>query len=401
MTRRGTAIFLLVCALLAGLFFGLLEPHTETFEGPLRGEARRNPYLALARLLEGMGLAVTVKLDLDDVEALPPTDHTLFLLGRRAYLTEKRSADLRDWVERGGHLLVQAWQPRDAKPRRPDPLLDALGVSLDSPLEEDDADEDDENDESGSTSIGDLRPARAEGALAHWSPEPGVVLRIEFDPYYTLSLDDERGWEPVETWSDDEGVHGYSVPLGAGHVTVWSDDRFLRNLGIGRWDHAELAYRLARLFDASGASWIIVRDAARVSLWARLLESAWSVLIALGAWLLFYLWSIAPRFGPIQPDPPAERRELMEHVRASGSFLLRNGGFDTLVSAVRRALVRRLQERHAPWLAFDARARAQRVAEHTGLAAEEIEDALEGTSPTQRHTLVKRIATLEAIRKRL
>jgi hypothetical protein len=155
------------------------------------------------------------------------------------------------------------------------------------------------------------------------------------------------------------------------------------------------------MFDASGNTWIVIRDAARQSLLERIRASAWSVCVALAVWLAFYLWSIAPRFGPIQPDPPAERRELMEHVKASGSFLLRNAGLDTLVSAVRSALLRRIQQRHPQWLLLGAQARVERVAEHTGLAAEEIEDALESASPTQRETLVKRIATLEAIRKRL
>jgi hypothetical protein len=402
MTRHGVGSFLLVCALLGGAFYALLEPHSETVEGPLRGEAATNPYLALTRLLEAMGFTVTTRRDLDEIETLPAPDATLFLLAERDYLTEKHYVRLRDWVERGGHLIVQAWQPSDDELRRADPLLDTLGVSFFA--EGDDEDEDGEDPEEAAEEPTDdeaASPPRKDDALARWSPEPGVELRIDFDARRTLVFHGDREWEAAEIWSDDAGDHGCSIPLGAGHVTVWSDGDFLRNEGIGRWDHAELAYRLARMFDSSGTTWIIVRDAARLSLVTRLLESAWSVCIALGAWLLFYLWSVAPRFGPVQPDPPTERRELMEHVRASGSFLLRNGGFDTLVSAVRSALLRRVQQRHPQWLLLDARARVQRVAEHTGLAADEIEDALESATSTRRDTLVKRIATLEAIRKRL
>jgi hypothetical protein len=380
--------------LLGGIFYGLLEPHTETVEGGFRGEAARNPYLGLARMLEAMGLEVTLKRDLDELAALPPTDVTLLMLGRRDYVSEKRAAELREWVEQGGHLVVRAWPDLDEDDavQLGDPLLDAIGVYART-MKADGDDEDDDYEEEATSH-------KEKDELARWSPEPGVVMRIDFHKPFVLEYDDEEA-EPVETWSDAAGDHGYAMPLGKGHITVWSDDLFLRNYNIGRWDHAELAYRLVRMFDARGKTWIVIRDAVRRSILSRILEGAWSVCIGLAVWLLFYLWSIAPRFGPIQPDPPVERRELMEHVKASGSFLLRNGGFDTLVSAVRSALLRRVQQRHPQWLALDARARVERVAEHTGIAAKEIEDALESASSTQRDTLVKRIATLEAIRKRL
>jgi hypothetical protein len=392
MTQRGWVTFVLVCALLGGSFYALLEPHSETVEGDFRGEAALNPYLGMARVLDAMGLQVTLKRDLDEVAALPPADVTLVMLGRRAYVSEKRTAELREWVERGGHLVVRAWPDLDEDDEVlvEDPLLDALGVYARK------TESDDEDDEAG-----DETSQKEKDELARWSPEPGVVKRIDFHKPFVLELDEDTENEPLETWSDAAGDHGYSLALGKGHITVWSDDFFLRNYNIGRWDHAELAYRLVRMFDMSGKTWIVIRDAVRRSLLSRILEGAWSVCVGLAVWLVFYLWSIAPRFGPVQPDPPAERRELMEHVKASGRFLLRNGGFDTLVSAVRGALLRRVQQRHPQWLALDSRARVERVAEHTGIAAKEIEDALESASSTQRDTLVKRIATLEAIRKRL
>ena len=392
MTRSGALFFLLGCALLGGVFFALLERRVQVVQGPLRGEAARNPYLGAARMLEAMGLPVSVLEHPGELEELPPTDATLLMLGRRAYLTATQSARLRDWVERGGHLVVRAWHVFGDETER-DPLLDDLGVRLLAP-DDDEDDGDGDEEETGD----EPRPPTSEKELARWSPEPGTVVRIEFDPRYALALDDAP--ESFETWAD-EADHGYSLPVGQGHITVWSDDTFLRNEAIGRWDHAELAYRLVRMHESSGNTFVVIRDVLRRSLTSRILESAWSVCIALGVWLAVYFWSIAPRFGPILPEPSIERRELMEHVRASGNFLLRNGGFDTLVRAVRSALLRRVQQRHPQWLHLDARARVQRVAEHTGLAPEDIEDALESAIPTHRDRLVKRIATLEAIRKRL
>ena len=365
MTRRSALLFVAFCALLAGAFFGLLEPYSQEQEVPLRGEVARNPYLALGRLLEGMGLPVKAYAHLGQLRELPPTDGTLLLLGQRTYMTKERAQELRGWVERGGHLVLQTWSLWDDKTRRADLLLDPIGVrqfeaktdwkrkirardeknsaesgasdseresdpDSESSYEAESVPEEASEEDSEETPLvefpdgmTDTPPEKAplavrEELIAHWEPEPGKVVRIDFNPIFFLKHED--GPEPVEVWTDRFGDHGYSIPLGAGHITVWTDDRFLQNDGIGELDHAEFAYRMVRLFGSDGATWIVTRDDQVRSLWDRVREDAWAVCVALAAWLVFYLWSIAPRFGPIQPDPAPERRELMEHVRASGNL---------------------------------------------------------------------------------
>jgi hypothetical protein len=407
MTRATLLRFVLGCTIVIALFHACFEAYTwTTSDGPLPTAAQRNPYLAAQRLLEAVGLPVTVHERLDRMNALPPTEATLLVLGQRTYMSEARAAELRDWVERGGHLVLQTWTLWNDATRRPDLLLDPLGVRQ-FEWSADDAESDTEPDPEPIPAPPELDEAGEDAAAtttvatapAEWSPEPGVVLRIEFNPGF--HLEHEEGPEPIEIWSDAAGDHGYSLPVGVGHITVWTDDFFLRNDAIERQDHAQLLYRLVRMFGQSGETWIVVSDDEPRSLWARILEDAWSVCIALAVLLAGYLWSIAPRFGPILPDPPPERRELMEHVRASGNFLLRQRGFDALVGGVRSALLRRLQQRHPQWTALAPRTRAERIAEHTGLAAAEIQEALDGAPCTEREKLVKRIAALERIRKRL
>jgi hypothetical protein len=54
------------------------------------------------------------------------------------------------------------------------------------------------------------------------------------------------------------------------------------------------------------------------------------------------VWRIAPRFGPLAPDPPPARRRLLDHLRASGRYLWASGLRERLVSAAREAALRRM-----------------------------------------------------------
>jgi hypothetical protein len=80
-------------------------------------------------------------------------------------------------------------------------------------------------------------------------------------------------------------------------------------------------------------------------LWAHAAET----LVALGVFILFWLWRVALRFGPLQPSPEPNRRSLLEHVRALGRFYVDQ---DQLPELVRRMRVdaQALFDRAAPEL---------------------------------------------------
>jgi hypothetical protein len=96
------ALVLLV-ALLTALFLAGFERVEETVEIPAIGEARTNNFFALERFYGEMGIEAR---DVIGWNRLPPTDHTLMLLGARYTEEDLRTNALIDWVERGGHLVM-------------------------------------------------------------------------------------------------------------------------------------------------------------------------------------------------------------------------------------------------------------------------------------------------------
>ena len=109
----------------------------------------------------------------------------------------------------------------------------------------------------------------------------------------------------------------------------------------------------------------------RLSLWGFLKENAAPALAAGGLLLALWLWSIAPRFGPVAPDVPPGRRRLLDHLRASGRYFWASGLRSRLVVAARDAALRRIA-RAQPDFAFASQAeRAARLSSLTGISTDE------------------------------
>ena len=85
-------------------------------------EARLRPYLAAERFAERMGLDAGEIRALPDLEKLTPGG-ALILPAHRQALEARRLNQILLWVERGGHLIVEAELVGVA-----DPMLDRLAI---------------------------------------------------------------------------------------------------------------------------------------------------------------------------------------------------------------------------------------------------------------------------------
>ena len=83
-------------------------------------------------------------------------------------------------------------------------------------------------------------------------------------------------------------------------------------------------------------------DDPRPSIWVLMTARAWPIAWSLAVLVVAGLATLARRFGPQLEAAPRERRQLAEHVAATGAFLWRIGCEDTLLAAERQALGRRL-----------------------------------------------------------
>jgi hypothetical protein len=123
------------------------------------------------------------------------------------------------------------------------------------------------------------------------------------------------------------------VPAGNGFVTLFASRRLFNNSYLGEAQHAKLLLDGVAGFVDPGKVWLIF-EAAYPSLWRVIWTAAPWLVLSLAAAFVFWLWAAIPRFGPKVDVPGEERRSLLEHLNAAGSFAWRNDGAESLAGAL-------------------------------------------------------------------
>jgi len=294
------------------------------------GEARLRQFLAAERFAERMGWKATEARSLPALDALPASG-VLLLPGRRQAITTERFAQLLRWAGNGGHLIIEAEYLGV-----PDPLLDILSVQR-----------------------ADAPPAKR---ISVEIPATGRKLAV------TMA----SGMKLLVARSDVRlraGEQLVSFPWGRGAVSVAASLSFARNYAIGANDHAELLWNLLSL--TPGRELVVYWSPLRLSLWGFLKENAAPALAAFGLLLALWLWSIAPRFGPVAPDVPPGRRRLLDHLRASGRYYWAKGLRSRLVLAARDAALRRLARAQPDFAAASQTEKISRLSSLAGIPKDE------------------------------
>lgn len=322
MTRRQLALAGIVVVLLVALGVlarRYLERVPVTVWRGASAEVRRQPRLALERLLAAGGVVPRVVVPGHD-QAAWPRRAVLWL--DEEHLDPSRTAVEHTWrwVEAGGTLVLS---PGDDG----GPFTDRLGV----------------------------RPRReAPTSAVGRRLEPPASVRVGVpgdDGRYEIVA--PRGFllptPPRRAHGDGAGGLAVAeIALGRGRVVVVADLAELwTNSRIGLLDHAALLWALARL-DGPRAP-LLFTALPPVEITAGLVaRRGWPVLVGASVLGLLALWRVLPRQGPTWPPPVPARRQLGEHLQAVGTYHLRTGQRAGLVEAARRAVRDRL--RRQPWI---------------------------------------------------
>ena len=341
--------------MLAAVFLTGCKGHWEDREKELGhlGEARRNPWLAATRLLEMNGYSVVQQrsvLDLPDREAV-------LIVPADAVLSEAMAKRLIDWTRRGGHLIYLA---EGGEQYRNDwgqgsggggmvrqalhPLLTLLEVDI---VEKSSA-----GRALDMVRIGDQEFKTSFGHQIRFD-----VREAELKGHFKAG--------------DAEETPLVSLRSGGGRITLLAHAHPFRNRWIDDDEHAALLLGLVSL-TGQGYEVIFVK-AGRVSLWAMLKEHASPALLATAVLLVFWLWSVLPRFGPLRSLPLRGGRRFATHLDEAGSFLWKQGLTDALLDAPRMAVLaaaRRQSYRE------DERLFTSLLATRAGLSVERVHDAL-------------------------
>lgn len=362
--KQQTFAILLVAlagAAIAAWFFTNFERvPSEEFVG-YSGEARDKRYLAAERLIARMGIPARHIKTLPELRELP-ANGTLILPSRGAGLSSRERLALIDWIETGGHLIVEA-DPGDS-----DPLLESLEI---------------ETSEAGKV-------------------EKGVEVRL---PHATSPLQIEAYLDrtlrrPGEAWhvQNEDVTFLLHFPLDAGRVTVLDEFWFMSNDRIGNADHADFVWQLVQ-FQPATPSVVVFDNPRKPSLWTWLVEHAWTVLVTAVVLIASWLWRIAPRFGPLAPEPELDRRKLSDHLRASGRFLWATGGGAALADVAREAAAHRIARAQPDFASLTGAEREARLAAVFGLDAADAR-ILESTSKASiPHEFVRAMRVFQRIHR--
>jgi len=368
MSRQTLWTIVVLVAALGGAvwFFDNFERVPDREWTGYHGEARRNGFLAAERLLDRMGARVRHLKTPIELRELP-ANGTLILPARRNALAPAERERLLEWVAGGGHLIVES-----ESHRLPDPILDALGVKRE-PVK----------------APGPFRPTEVR------LPQSSRALKVAFGVDRTLVA--PAGAFRVEAGKATPLVH---LARGRGQATVLTDFAFLRNPAIGSHDHAEFLWQLVRLQPGTAAVFVF-DNPQKLSLVRWLADHAWAALAA-GALLLgVSLWRIAPRFGPMAPDPEPVRRRLLDHLRASGRFQWAAGGAAALAEAAREAALRRVARAQTDFAALSPAERSARLAASFDLPAAEAERLLRPARSLQPAEFASAMRVFQRIHERL
>ena len=361
-------IAVLILALLAGIAWSLRDSFEKVdvdVDTGYKGAARVNPLFAAEQLYTALGAGARTLPGA--LVTLPPTDHAILLVSERRSINEEQMTALKDWVKRGGRLVVAL----DDAPSL-DPILAWLGVHAQGDREK----------------------------------EPGSEV---------LEMESRSGPAPIEAPKaprlvDSRKGADFSVgppagkfllrfPHGEGRVIVLSDASFLTNGQIGKNGHARAAWAIVNGKTPPKGVWIVVHEdmPTLLGLLARHAPAALaSSILFLAAWL----WLSGTRFGPIAPNPPRDRRSLLEHIEATGDLLLRIGRAEDLAQAARAALLRRVELREPETAKLSSPDLVQRLAAVARTSPKRVDAALNGaiTGPAD---LVTTVQTLETVRRSL
>ncbi len=441
----------------AGLIFaGVLYAALNWFEvvdkqvwTDVQGAARTNPYLAMQRMLDAMGAKTIPLKKQSDIDTLPEKS-TLILGDRRlARMTPKRVARLGQWVRAGGHLIVEAEQPK-----LDDPVLASLGLGhiglrwtpagyqekSDKKQKSDtknNAEGDAEDDTEGFGIDAENLPvdARSEDkAPATTAPktanapnapitpiapmfrardvsdatfENGATFKVAFAPYQNLRVntDAHAALNNALMVSDKSGLRMVQFAEGQGQVTAISNFYFMSRRQLAKHDHAEFLWHLVANSRAAGANSDEKKNAPIVALalrfdegglWKWLGQYAWMVQLAFFTLLLMWILRMVSRFGPLPDDAPAMRLSLGEHLSAMGRYVGRHQGWHALLRPARERTVARLHRQHTGLLRLDRAAQIAQLAQLTGISQTRIQRTLFG-DVHDRRSFTDVIRTLKAL----
>jgi len=277
-----------------------------------KGKARLNPWLAAERF--------TARYDYEVISShswtKPEWEDAAWFIPASAIGNRSFARQMEEWVIDGGHLVL---------------LMEHASAET--------------NDWSSGNIVAEIEPP-----LVDWLERAGMSYEADHDKDIKSEQIDfggkqfkveARSESSISIVGEEPGVFA-SQEYGAGRLSVLTDARIFRNRWIGDHEHAAL---MLALIEQNEDGWRVgFMKGTGLSFWGLLGEHLWPLLIALGAWLVFWLWRNLTRFGPMEAaEVPSELRGYGHHLEALGDFQWRLDRASALLAPIRNQVVERGQ----------------------------------------------------------
>jgi hypothetical protein len=344
----------------------LFEPYEEIVPGPPSLAAKQNPLLALERVLAETGEGARRQSGLTFTPSAPKTA----LLFPDEPINSAQAELLMIWVADGGRLVYAP-----ATPGEPDPLMDALGLDwleLSPGVEE--------AMEEMATAPLNLPPFGPGGDLELQSPLAVFTCPADHD---TLRLR-----APA---SDRAGCVAVGEAQGAGALVLVASKQLFYNDQLGSGQHGRFA---VEVFTPDRERALLITQLKHERLLPFFWEHAAHAVVSLGLLIVVGLWRASRRFGPVLPEPSADRRSLRDALEARGAYLWGKGHRAALLDALRAEV--RAARRLPP---DDALAAWDELARSQGVTMTFLREALLREPPSDPSTFVRVVAVLAALRR--
>ena len=362
------AIVLAGAAIATGWFFYAFEYVETDVPAPPHGEARYNPFYALAKVLRAQGVKVESRGSLNLKTMHLQASDTVVLGADVRTLSDADVDTLLEWVDEGGHLVF-------ALP----PGSEGRGGKLLRDLS--------------------LKVVNAWDCVIWRTPvkEESNYYCSQFG-FKLVGTDDEDASIAFDLLVGD-AEKGYRIgrqDWGDGGWLVASDLKFLRNAALKNEGNTDLAWQVLAP-ELQGGTVHLVYAVDVPPLYVLLVKRGWPVLVPLLLALLAWLWSRSQRFGPLLPLAPGHRRALLEHIRAAGEFTFRRGSAYALYAPLRRAFDERLRHADPGTAALDIEQQAAVIAARRELPRVQVQQALTPAGLAQPETFAATIKTLQEL----
>lgn len=369
-------VILLLLIVGGGWLYSKMEWTEKEMDLGYSKQAKQNHYLALQQFLDKQQIKATIKQGLSGIDKVSNYG-TVVLSQAYGSLDKERASQLLNWVQNGGHLIMEAKNPfiHNLEDKN-DIVFKQFNVSV---IEDDDLNSEVEDQiDALKAELKDQEKKPKEnckgmgllGEIEIKGLDTPLTIDFTNDQLLSAPLDDAFGWVAADT--SDQLVRMVQFQHGDGLISFMGSLKLWRNAYISCQDNAFL---LVQLIDPEG-DLILFKNQEGKSLMNRLWQWTPYFVIGFALWLTAWLWRHGVRFGPIKHYQAYSMRQIIEHIEASSRLCWQHKQIEEQVNQLREDILSQYTDKHPGFRQLTTKQQARQLAKDSQLAYAMVDDCL-------------------------